>query len=545
MSGSIDYTRTLLHLLRDARQNPLAVGGAPWRLGPVPRLFWWAQVVVAGFLATGMGVSLFGAFFEYVVLPGQFTSAFRREVSGLAEEGFLLIVFGGVLGSFVLVPLNLLVFGSRWRDADRLPELFLTRLSRRDMAFGSIYWGALGGLLIPCAAYFAGALPIAVDLLPKLTGVIHGLPNPLLGFVLLIIAGEVIASALFVTLWCWFRMCGSTWLLVVVGPLLCVVGVAVVFFYTLAGYGLIDGLVPWPYDEPVSLLWFLFTCTMATGQLFRAAGAFAPALFVRTLDEESHRHASVLAGMIVARRDRALRQRLAAQLRENVPIGWKRSLVCFVGLLAIFCVPAMASVDLRNTTAPFFGAVAALVLTTLVCLVLEHRRRGGIALVRDALLSSLLRRVLPLHVALFVLWWATVLLELPPDVLAQEYLLLLVFVFVLLVVLANALLLVAHLGWLVWVLRPGRLRTVRLSLYVGLPMCAVVCAHILAEPIEDYIGFQSVFTSAPLFLFLLLLGAASVLRGIPWLQRLHDATMHDVPVGDIGWLTFASSRDVR
>ncbi|MBX3728378.1 MAG: hypothetical protein KF858_04265 [Candidatus Sumerlaeia bacterium] len=536
MSGSIDYTRTLLRLLRDARQNPLVVAGAPWRLGMVPRLFWWAQVGVAGLLATGMAVSLLELFFEHAIL-GRLTWTLSRRISHLADEGIELIILGGILGSFVLVPLNLLVFASRWRDPDRLPELFLTRLSRRDMAFGSIYWGALGGLLIPGASFVAGALPIVLDLLPKVTGAIHSLWDPLFGLVLLVIAGEVIASALFVTVWYWFRMRGSTWLLVVFGPLLCGVGLTVVFFYALAGYFLIEGLVPWPYEQLALLPWFVFACTMATGHLFRAAGAFAPALFVRSLDDESHRHASVLAGMIGARRDRALRLTLAVQLRESVPFAWRKSVVSLLGFLALLCAPTMVSADLRNTASPFVGAVAALVLATFTCLVLEHRRRGGIALVRDALFYSLLRRVLPLHAAFFVLWCVTVIIDFPNEFLEDDYLLLMLPGSFLMVLLCNALLLVAHVGWLAWVLCPGRLRTVRLSLYVGLPMCAVVGAHILAQPIDDYVGFQSVLVATvPVTMLLLLLLATAVLRGIPWMQRLHDAVTRHVPIGGVGFI---------
>lgn len=120
-------SRTLLELYRARGENPFVIHGEPRRRG-------WLLAVLAlcivGIAALVYAISL---------LIGVFTDSLDGMMPALA----------GIWSTAVAgLPVVVGAFRWSWRDRAKLEELLLTRLTREECAFGSIYWGAALAVLM-------------------------------------------------------------------------------------------------------------------------------------------------------------------------------------------------------------------------------------------------------------------------------------------------------------------------------------------------------------------------------------------------------------
>ncbi|MBX3728377.1 MAG: hypothetical protein KF858_04260 [Candidatus Sumerlaeia bacterium] len=542
----------LLRLELRARDNPIIMYGGPGHWGLRRNLFFWLQVLVALLVIAWWGIKVV-EFVQTVGLTYGNTGAYfglPRALQRFAHAGGLFMATAGVVAALVLIPLNLLVYSSPWRVPDRLADVYQTHMTPREITFGALYWGLIAGMLIPAACVVAGWLPWLTTWgyrfhpqhrVPAL-GEFEGLKV----VAILILAFEGLLCIAALAVWSWLRearMRGATF---VVLPVLCCGAGVVALSGHFLGISLLRDLLPTVPDDVRVFGCLLLVGTAMTWHFVGSGMAFAPSRFISSIDPLPFRMGSVLGGITARQEDNHHRANLAAFRRQVVPVFWRFSFGCFVLLLGAGSIAMLLLRPANVMAAALAVSLAALFGTTLSVLYREIRSIGRLALVRDALDLSLLRRLKPAHLLFLLLAFGISLVERYRATANTSGILTILYQVVFIAVPGVLLVLMAHSSLSAWILCPDRCRPVRVAVYGALPILLFLESLFVEPSMPDGTGglFSPLGSSLVGTMVLLVFAIASV-RGFRSLQRLHDATMQDVPVGGVGWLTFTSSRGVR
>ncbi|MBX3728376.1 MAG: hypothetical protein KF858_04255 [Candidatus Sumerlaeia bacterium] len=538
MAGWRGYFRDVLTLARGTRDNPLVVHGAPWRSGPVPCLFFFAQLIVAGLILQAAAYLVVAAQFSlYPFGSREFQSGVYNDIGVL---GTVVYVTGGILGTPFWAALNLLVFSSRWNERDRIAEMLLTRLTNREMAFGSIFWGVVAGSLVPLGCLLGGSI-----LIVRLF--VHQLENrpdmeQVFGFSAVLFVGLLLLpTGVGLAVKAWFYLMRARWPIMLLWAPFAAAYYGATGFAWFAGMEFLDRTIGHPIDKWTMICWTLLVGIVAATAMVRSAGRFAPSLFVRAVDMDPYRSASVLAnsGLRFYRRD--LRAQVREQLRAFVPVPWLATLVLFVPIAATLIVLTGAATlhgggTLSRADAHALVFLAAGAIATALLLWRERRARGKLALVGGALEVSILRRLLPVHAVFALVMFGSLLLSITPSVQRSPAFWLTFGGELLYQGAMMAVLILLHVSLIAWALRPGRWRRVRWATTTALPVLGWFLSLRILGSGRPGTKFWWAIEDSRIGPLLVIVAVVLVFRLPQSLQRLHDATTRRVQPGEVVWL---------
>lgn len=327
---------------RGRGDNPLAVATSFWRSSGIVR----AWVILQWFAAGGANLTVLAL---YLSPASSFTAS--HPVAEMLRGAW----FASIL---LLPPLNLLVFSRRWRSRRWLEDLILTRLTPREMAYGSVATAVGVSMIVPLGLALAHALfglcghllarRVAVDYYeayganvpPSLlqdsirslsqTLEATGAQNVLLSGLLVLWA----VAAVCVTLKVWFYLWSNRVLILVAGP-------AIFLAYFLC-YLMFIGQ---PFDHasvgpeaPLTALYFAqyFLTGLLVLHLMVSAGRFAPTLFLRNFDLEPYIRYTIVGHEGIRWYRRELRTQVSEILRAAFPRRFRLRLAVPAGFWALY-----------------------------------------------------------------------------------------------------------------------------------------------------------------------------------------------------------------
>ncbi|MBX3728375.1 MAG: hypothetical protein KF858_04250 [Candidatus Sumerlaeia bacterium] len=531
----------------------------------MPRAFFLMQVGV-GILLIGTACYLNIAF--HVHLMPFALGPKLSEFEPLLTAGLAWVVLCGVLPAPFFIAANLLAFSSRWSHPERLGELVLTHMTNREMAFGSIFWATVTSCIMPACAIVGGA---TLFLHASVLGLVFAKGNHLITVdtLTLLLAGIVIVGGLAVlaaittALKVWFLLRRTRWPILLLGPLAVGAWGGCASLVAHLGIHPIQGLVDVRLQNLVQSLWVVAVAAAATLMLLRAAGRFAPSLFVRSIDPEPYRSASVVANIMARAFDRDLRHRIRQALRKSVP----RPTALAVGTFgAVVIVASMVSIRVGRIEqmVSVASCMLATSVATFVIVMVEVRHGRRVALVGGALDLSLARRLIPIHAALAAVAFGwpllrpflffgsfsdmgdltalalAILKEVLPHSTGDVFDSLGALLRNLLLVLFLA---TAHVSALASVLGSAGSLVGRWTLFLAVPCAFWVLADVWhAESVrashvwmlDDF--WDSLLSTRAPSAIILILCILLVVRLPRSLQRLHDATTRRVQPGEVVWL---------
>ncbi|MDK2972159.1 MAG: hypothetical protein PWP23_1914 [Candidatus Sumerlaeota bacterium] len=540
MIGRREYFRTLWRLLRTAAENPLVVAGSPLRLGWVALLFAVAQVLVCvgvGLL-TGSGLVLcaFQAGSGDMFLPviGRIGSNFFTGWGiGLLLTSVVVALFG--------FPLNLLAFSNRWMTRERLEELMITRLSAREMAFGSVFWAVVIGSILPLGLVMVGGLSLVWgEQLQRLRwgGSLRFNDDFRLMLLVVVVFFHVVFGAACASLKVWFHLMRHKWPILLVGPLVCVAYIIAVGFLYVLGFMIVDRSVSSHLGEALAFFWVILVTVLVIVHLVHSAGKLAPSLFIRAADMEAYRVASYVAnsGMRVYSRD--VRRTVRAALRQAIRPQWASALMCFAaGLVLVMgwsaMLKAMFVEEKRATGLLTIYMVPLVVAISTVIFVLRERRRG-IVLVNGGLEASLLRLLKPLHfLYLILLAYMVLILVVAERFFTVEIMIeqVLFALFILVIWLAAVL---ANTIAVAWWLRPGWWWWLAMLVYLGVPwlLGSVALAATRGGHQKSPSWPALSYHYEHIGMLFVAVGMFVLYRGVNTMQRLYERTVIGLPYGE-------------
>jgi hypothetical protein len=312
------YFLLLARLLAGAGRNPVVVASAP--LKPRTPGFVWTLLTVGAsglILLIGLASLLDGARGSHSMLDQL-----------LASLGWSAWLFA----TPVVMPISILVLGARWRQPDRVHDLYLTTVNPREAALGGVFWGAVVGLMLP----WASAVAIAVGMLPNWWREADE-PWPYIVGVILVLWP---LGVLGITIRMFLAWKGSFWRLALLVPLR---AAATVFAVVSLLLMLISSMRFTYTNDEVATILFIAMLGLLTLHALRGAGVMAATRWMAPVRPDLVEERCLFDRFTAIRRDPEARRAAAAALKSNVPVARKTSVWLFGGLgLALAAVGALA-----------------------------------------------------------------------------------------------------------------------------------------------------------------------------------------------------------
>lgn len=519
--GFLSYTRDVLRLLRSVPENPVAVHGRPWMGRGFPRFFWWFQVAVA---VVGIMVAV-GAY------------ALGRWEEG--EIAFLLFV-ATACGTGILFPLNLLLYASPWSDRERLEEIWLTTIPPRDVAFGSVFWSVVAGMVVPAGGWLA--FLACVGLQPKewFFQWTEFLPFAL---VALVASGAFVAAGACISLSHWLLFQRQRWRILLLAPatmFLCLVWTGTFCALLMA---IVDELMSSVRDETAFTVIATVLAPAFLLVAFRCGGRLAVVRYWAPLFPEPLHRFSVLDCARFVRVDPARRAWTRELLRRWIPVRPALSLGVWIVAAAVLVVVDASfgnRIDHGDYGLDRSGVQSALhsywnpwlltlhyVLCLVVVVLIEVARAGfaNFRIVPGRPLASLERRfgiLRGIYVAMFAAGSWAFLASGEDFEAAWEYLLPLVGFALAALFVSTAL--IAAVGWVVASRRPAFAMTVLVVFW-----CAAFVGYLVDEHIPSRPFWHRIQNSDHLIAtFFPLLWLACTLAALAF-QRIHTRAIELLP----------------
>jgi hypothetical protein len=504
----------------------------------VPALFFALQAAIAVLLVPA---AIYGVVAAQWHLPPFRGDSIPSGVHAVGMVGIIAYLAGGLFGAPLSAAVNLLVFSSRWNERDRIAEMLLTRLTNREMAFGSIFWGVVAGSLVPLGCLLAGSIAIVRLFAYE---VWLGLDmEEVFGFSSVLLVGLLsLPTGVALTVKAWFHLMRARWPIVLLWAPFTVAFYGATGFAWLAGMEFLERTLGHPIDNWAMGCWSLLVGIVAAAAMVRSAGRFAPSLFVRAVDMDPYRSSSVLANSGLRFYRRELRAQVREHLRAVVPVRWMATLVPFV-LISATLVVLTSAATLRGggiasrADAHALVFAAAGVCTTALLFRRERRTRGKIALVSGALEVSILRRLVPVHALFCLVMLASSVLLIGPPFWRSPTGWLYVGAELLHQLALMAIVVLVHLSLIAWSLRPDRWQRVRWATTIALPLLGwCLSLRFLGPRPGRAADFWWTLGESRVGPLLAIAAVVLVFRLPHALQRLHDATTRRVPPGEVVWL---------
>lgn len=375
---SRSYWRDLLQLLRTVADNPVAVHSRPWRARGFQRLFWWLQVA---FVPLCVAIALW----VHLVLGSR---------PGEVILGMNVPFVAG--GAAVMFALNLLAYASPWSDRERLEELWLTPLSAREVAFGTVFWPLVAGSLVPAGAWLATAACVGLNPGEWLLDYNGFTPWVL---VALFVEAFAVSFGACIALGWWFLFQRLRWMTLVATPLLAFVLVLWCAFCIVMVLVGVDQVAPAFNGEKVFAAVACAVAPVAFLLAMRAAGGLAVVRFWSPLFSEPLERRAPVRHALAVRRDPVRRARSRQLLREWVPVrhagwlaAWAMAAVVLLALESQAPRPGDYSLARRAWNPWLLTLHLQIVLLALAGMELVREGTGGFRIVPGRLIASLARR---------------------------------------------------------------------------------------------------------------------------------------------------------
>ncbi len=232
-------------------------------------------------------------------------------------------VFGVLIGTPVSVSINLLLYSPAWSQRERLEELWLTPISSREAAFGSVFWSVLTGMLLPVSTLFALFACFIFDFREWFMSVSRGGVFAC-AFIVLLVCSAL--SAACITVNHWFNLQRQRWRVLFLGV---VTTFAVGIWFLIGGIFLgvwIDDVITYR-DEIVFCLVLMLMGPLAVLGTARVAGTLVPTKFWSPLFPEPAEELLLPNSARALRRNRPLRKRARQNLGRWAPVSLFRQTV--------------------------------------------------------------------------------------------------------------------------------------------------------------------------------------------------------------------------